>query len=293
MLKEQGVKLVRIGYVDLSNQYRFRLIPIDRFQNYTATTGLTAVRALNVFPFYGDHIPTGIGLNAAGECIIKPDLSTLVQLPYYPQHANVQAFLENKWTPVDAEFGKLDLTEDDKYLSTCSRTCLRKIIDVARQEFGITFLVGIESEFVLLYGRHFRVPVDETVYTAAESFRGNKSADVIDKIVDSLLKLNIPVEQCHSECTPGQFEIVSGPSTPLVAADNCVITRNTIYDIAAKEELKATFVPKPVPNQRRLSFVFSSPFEFKFSGVIILALTLMHIIQSGKWSTCTYFTSRN
>ncbi|RHZ52886.1 hypothetical protein Glove_456g18 [Diversispora epigaea] len=249
MLKENGVKIVRLGHLDLTNQFRIRLIPIDRFQNYIAKSGLTASRSINAFPFFGDHIPEGIGITPSGECLMKPDLNTLAQLPYYPEHALVHAFLENKWTPGDPKYGKLDLTEDDKYSLLCPRNCLRKIIDIARQDFGLGFLAGVESEFALLTSKDSTTPVDESVYCAAESFRHNNSVDVIDKIIDSLLKLNVPVEQCHSECTTGQFEIVTGPSTPLIAIDNCVTTRNTIYDIAAKEGLRATFVAKPFKDQ--------------------------------------------
>ncbi|CAG8448973.1 9809_t:CDS:2 [Diversispora eburnea] len=249
MLKENGVKLVRLGYLDLSNQFRIRLIPIDRFQNYITKLGLTASRAINIMPLFGDHIPEGIGITPAGECLLKPDFNTLIQLPYYPQHAIAHAFLENKWTPGDPKYGKLNLIEDDKYYSICPRNCLRKIVDMARQDFGLGFLTGVESEFTLLTSKDSRTPVDETVYCAAESFRHNNSVEIIDKIIDSLLKSNIPVEQCHSESTSGQYELVTGPSSPLIAMDNCVITRNTIYDIAAKEGLRATFVAKPYKDQ--------------------------------------------
>ncbi|CAG8491665.1 5769_t:CDS:10 [Acaulospora morrowiae] len=252
ILKSKGVKLVRLAYLDNSSQYRIRLIPIDRFQDYVAFNGVTSLRALTALPFYADKVPKGTGVNASGECIIKPDLSTLLQLPYYPEHAIVHGFFENKWTPVDPEYGKPYLTEDSKYFSLCPRNCLRKIVDAARNDFGISFLAGFESEFVLLKNTQDSVkpiPVDDTLYLLAASFRGNNSAAVIDKIVDSLSQLNIPIEQCHSESASGQFEVVTGPLTPLNTADNCVLTRNTIYDVASQFGLKATFVPKPFNNQ--------------------------------------------
>lgn len=41
-----------------------------------------------------------------------------------------------------------------------------------------------------------------------------------------------------------QFEIVAGPLTPLKAADAVVLTREAIYNIAAKHGLRATFAPR-------------------------------------------------
>ena len=41
-----------------------------------------------------------------------------------------------------------------------------------------------------------------------------------------------------------QYEIVTGPLPPLEAADAAVFTRETIYNIANKHGLKATFTPR-------------------------------------------------
>ena len=41
-----------------------------------------------------------------------------------------------------------------------------------------------------------------------------------------------------------QYEVVTGPLPPLEAADALVFTRETIYNIANKHGLKATFSPR-------------------------------------------------
>ena len=41
-----------------------------------------------------------------------------------------------------------------------------------------------------------------------------------------------------------QYEVVTGPMSPLEAADALVHTRETIYNIASKHGVKATFAPK-------------------------------------------------
>ena len=41
-----------------------------------------------------------------------------------------------------------------------------------------------------------------------------------------------------------QYEVVTGPMSPLEAADALVHTRETIYNIASKHGLRATFAPR-------------------------------------------------
>lgn len=41
-----------------------------------------------------------------------------------------------------------------------------------------------------------------------------------------------------------QYEVVTGPLPPLEAADALIFTRETIYNIASKHNLRATFAPR-------------------------------------------------
>ncbi|KAF0526040.1 protein flug [Gigaspora margarita] len=248
-LKKMGVKFVRIGFMECSNQYRFHIVPIDRFQNYIINSGLTNMRANTAFPYYGDVLPENIGVNETGELLLKPDLSTLIHLPYNPKHANVQVFFENKLTPVDPQFGKIDNSPNSLVFPLCPRTCLKNIIESACKDLGITFLIGTEFEFVLLKDTMPPVPVDDTVYVEASSFHVSNSVEILDRIVEFLQLQGIEVEQFHSNGAPGKFKIVTTPKSPLIAADKVVVTRQTIYDVAAQAGVKATFVPKPFKEQ--------------------------------------------
>ncbi|CAG8711918.1 43520_t:CDS:10 [Gigaspora margarita] len=248
-LKKMGVKFVRIGFMECSNQYRFHIVPIDRFQNYIINSGLTNMRANTAFPYYGDVLPENIGVNETGELLLKPDLSTLIHLPYNPKHANVQVFFENKLTPADPQFGKIDNSPNSLVFPLCPRTCFKNIIESACKDLGITFLIGTEFEFVLLKGTMPPVPVDDTVYVEASSFHVSNSVEILDRIVEFLQLQGIEIEQFHSDGAPGKFKIVTTPKSPLIAADKVIVTRQTIYDVAAQAGVKATFVPKPFKEQ--------------------------------------------
>ncbi|CAG8533873.1 4964_t:CDS:10, partial [Scutellospora calospora] len=262
-LRKKGVKFVRVGYLDCSNQYRIHIIPIDRFQNYIVKSGLSSLRALTAFPYYCDLVPKNVGFNVSGELVLKPDLSTLVHLPYYPKHANVQTFFGNKFTPVDSQYVKDNNSPDTSIVPHCPRSCLKKIMDSALKDLGITFLFGSELEFVLLKNITPPEPVDDTVYAAASSFRGS-SSEILDKMVESLQEQGIEVEQFHSEAATGQFEIVIGPQSPLIAADRVVLTPGTgaHVHLSFKEGDKSTKVVDDHPSGL-------SPYERSFiAGVL-------------------------
>src|SRR5262249_42032292 len=156
------------------------------------------------------------------------------QLPYHPEHAVVQAFMFYK---------NMEPSSDGEGTSfpMCPRTILKRVIDTAFEELGLTFLVGFESEFVLAKPGDTLIPIDDTAYSSSSSFRKGPldPARVLDEIARNLDDQSIPVDQFHGEACLGQFEIVTAPANPLQAADNVVLTRETIHNVAGKYNLKA------------------------------------------------------
>jgi glutamine synthetase len=64
-------------------------------------------------------------------------------------------------------------------------------------------------------------------------------------IGEALKASGLPPLMLHGEAAPGQYEVVSGPLTPLDAADALIYTREIIAHAAAKHGLHATFAPRP------------------------------------------------
>lgn len=115
----------------------------------------------------------------------------------------------------------------------------------AKKQSGLEFLVGFESEFVLLKSTSPLVPVNNHGYSMNRALAvGAVETIVLEEIVDSLIESGVEVQMYHSETAPGQFEIVTGPLSPLAAADALLHTRETIYSIATKHGLHATFAPR-------------------------------------------------
>lgn len=115
----------------------------------------------------------------------------------------------------------------------------------AEQELNVQFLVGFETEFILLKSTNPIEVVNNYSWSRMAAFKtGTPEAKVLEEIADALAGSGIEVQMSHSEGAPGQYEIVTGPLPPLEAADALVHTRETIYNIASKHGLHATLAPR-------------------------------------------------
>nr|CAG8568736.1 2335_t:CDS:10 [Entrophospora candida] len=263
-LKSKGVKFVRLGLMDYCSLHRIRLVPIDRFFNDIVNNGLSCAKAIPAFPFFIDDVSVGSGISVTGEMLLFPDLNTIKQIPYHPSHAHCHVFMKEK----DASRSGFPF---------CTRTLLKNVLDKAEKEHGLKFLCGFENEFILIKDKSYHhhpknknkngsdvdgndrnepKPIDKTTYCLASSFSG-RSATILDEIVESIQNQDILVDQFHSESAFGQFEIVTAPYDPLTTVDKLIVTRQTIYDVAKLNGIRATFLPKPFKDQ-----------EFFIAGVI-------------------------
>ena len=78
----------------------------------------------------------------------------------------------------------------------------------------------------------------------ASIYTGSTGAIVLEEIADALQAGGVELQMYHAEAGPGQHEIVTGPLSPLQAADALVFSREVIYNVANKHKLRATFAPR-------------------------------------------------
>ncbi|KZV68337.1 FLU1-II protein [Peniophora sp. CONT] len=231
-LATSGVRYIRFTWVDLTNIVRCRVIPIGAFQALLAARRPGISVATVALGLVG---PTcAPGFTGTGEYLYVPDLSSLRKCGYAPGHANLLGYLEQK-VPASGESLEVGL---------CPRTLLRRVVEDARAA-GFEFLVGIETEFILLRSVDPIEAVNDYPWsTTAALPTGAKETLCMEEIADALLASGIELLMYHAEAAPGQFEFVTGPLPPLEAADAVVLTRETIYNIAAKHGLRATLAPR-------------------------------------------------
>jgi glutamine synthetase len=132
------------------------------------------------------------------------------------------------------------------------RAVLRTVVERARA-MGVEPVVGVELEFYVLretpqsvLGKRPSqlVAVDErpSVYGVVAASRHEPFASAVREM---LLGHGLAVEACNPESGPGQFEINLRAAPALQAADEAFLLKSAVKEVAARQELLATFMAKP------------------------------------------------
>ncbi|KAJ7746398.1 hypothetical protein B0H16DRAFT_964506 [Mycena metata] len=240
-LDDPTVSYVRIYWVDLVNVHRCRIVPVDYFKRLLKSNrpGVVVAKA-SLGLIYLMVVP---GFLPVGEFLYTLDLATLKPCPFAPGHMAVLGQFEEK-TAVPDDTGSLSVK-----VNLCPRSLLRRILEQTKQSTNTEFLVGFESEFILLKSTDPIEPIDVHDFAASTGLlAGAAQTNALQEIADAITASGIVLEMYHAEAAPGQYEVVTGPLTPLEAADALIHTREIIVQIAAKHGLHATFAPRPFPN---------------------------------------------
>ncbi|KAI9458927.1 glutamine synthetase/guanido kinase [Lactarius psammicola] len=236
-LDELGIRYIRFQWVDYTNFVRNRIIPLPAFSELLGASRPGIGTAKAAFGIVGSN-RMAPGFSATGEYLYTPDLSSIRICGYAPRHASLMGWFEEK-LPIQKHVGK-----DALEVPLCSRGLLRGIVNKGHA-LGVEFLVGFETEFILLKSTHPIEAVNNATWSASCGFSsGSDAAKCLEEIADALHTGEIELLMYHSEAAPGQYEIVTGPLPPLEAADAVAFTRETIVNIAAKHGLRATFAPR-------------------------------------------------
>ncbi|KAF4616914.1 hypothetical protein D9613_008396 [Agrocybe pediades] len=253
-LRSRSIKYVRVTWVDWANNVRYRVLPIQYFTKLLENAGKDSAGVLKgrpgisvakvVFGIVGIGIAEGFG--PIDEYLYAIDMSTLRICEYAPGHASVYGWFQEKVPVPQPNAG---ITQDDRRaleVEFCPRTILRRVVDTAKELTGTSFLVGIETEFILLSSTSPIKAVNNHGWSISAALPSSESVEnkALEEIVDCLLKSGVEVQMYHAESAPGQYEVVTGPLEPLQAMDALVHTRETIFNVAAKYGLRATLAPR-------------------------------------------------
>lgn len=167
---------------------------------------------------------------------LTPDLDTFQVFP---------------WTYAGAErVGRIicDITNPDGTpFAGCPRSTLKRAIGIAAQR-GFVMRAGPEAEFFLFQRRHSGEPTTETHDSGGyfDLTPVDLGEDVRREIVRALEQMGFHVEAAHHEVAPGQHEIDFRYDDALVTADNISTFRFVVKNVARRNGLHATFMPKPI-----------------------------------------------
>ena len=124
------------------------------------------------------------------------------------------------------------------------RTVLKRVLADAAA-LGYTYYVGPEFEFFLFKSAEGDPQVlDRGGYF--EMTPNDLASDIRKKIVVTLEQLGIGVESMHHEVAPSQHEIDMRYTDALTMADQAMTLRIVVKEVALREGVYATFMPKPL-----------------------------------------------
>lgn len=219
-----GVKFLRLQFTDILGVIKNVEVPDRQFAN--ALDGKVM--------FDGSSIEGFVRIEES-DMYLTPDLSTFRIFP---------------WTdPSGEKVARLicDITNPDGTpFPGCPRQTLKRAIAEASRR-GFTVNVGPEAEFFLFQTRDHE-PTTET-HDAAGYFDltpVDLGEDVRRQIVLILERMGFEVEAAHHEVAGGQHEIDFRDDNILTAADNVSTFRFVVKNVAQRNGVHATFMPKPV-----------------------------------------------
>lgn len=226
-VQEEDVKFIRLAFCDVfGKQKNISVMPgeLDRVFEY----GI-AIDAWSIAGFDGE---------IHSDLFLHPDPSTLVVLPWRPEHGRVvRMFCDVTWPDGTPFVG------DTRYL-------LKKAIQDA-ENAGYHFQFGAELEFYLFKrdecGNPTKEPYDNAGYM--DIAPDDKGENIRREICMTLEQMGICPESSHHEEGPGQNEIDFRYSEPLSAADHALTFCSVVKTIANRNGITADFAPKPLEHK--------------------------------------------
>jgi glutamine synthetase len=221
-LKEDDVKFVSLQFTDIMGHVKSLNIPVEKLKDSLK----------NGTWFDGSSIE-GFARIHESDMLLRPDIPTYAMIPWRSHTARIICDVYDM---------------DEKPFAGDPRGILKRVLAQA-QGLGLEFKVGPELEFFLFRkhnGELSPLPHDNGGYI---DFTIDKAADIRQEMVTTLQGFGIDVESDHHEVAPGQHEIDFKYMDALDAADAGITMRTVLKAIAAKHDLHATFMPKPIEGE--------------------------------------------
>ncbi len=231
---DQSITSVRVLYPDLHGIARGKDVPIQQFDG-VVEHGLCFCAAVMGTDLR--HTPVVGGEAGYPDLIVRPELATMVTLPWEPGVACCLSTIEpaQPGTPVCDPRGAL----------------ARAAATVA--ELGFEAIVGPELEFFLVV-RDPAAPggVRRHVDNLSMVYTVGPLADpdgLVRRMTEQLETIGLDVFAVNHEFMNSQYEINLRHSGALDAADRAFRLKAAVKDIAAQHGLHATFMGKPFNDQ--------------------------------------------
>src|SRR5690349_9672863 len=181
--------------------------------------------------FDGSSI-TGFNAIEESDMVAIPDPGTFQVMPWKEGETKVARMICDVVTP-DGE----PYEGDPRYV-------LRRGLERMQSMGFDTFNVGPELEYFLFEDNTGTATLDEGGYFAMTTM--DAATELRSETIHALESMGIPIEYSHHEVGPSQHEIDMRYAPALDMADHTITYRLIVKEIAAKNGVYATFMPKPI-----------------------------------------------
>jgi glutamine synthetase len=181
--------------------------------------------------FDGSSI-TGFNAIEESDMVAIPDPSTLQVMPDSGSGHRVARMICDIVTPDGKPY-----EGDPRHVLRCA---LRRMEGLGFDAFN----VGPELEYFLFKDNTGAETLDEGGYFAMTTL--DAATDLRQETINALETMGIPVEYAHHEVGPSQHEIDIRFAPALEMADHTITYRLIVKEIAARNGVYATFMPKPI-----------------------------------------------
>jgi glutamine synthetase len=216
-----NVEFIHVYFTALSGNFHQLVIPMAQLES-ALTNGLK---------FDGSSIP-GCSNIFNSDMHLSLDLNSFFVHPKIknqPKTARIFAYVyQNETVPYEA---------DPRYL-------LQQAIETA-SNLNYEFYIGPEIEFFLLEKNNSGelIPWDSSYYFGVEVQQ--KHETIKFEMIQALLENGVIIEKLHHEVAPGQHEFSIEYDTPMNIADQIMIAKHVVKQVAYNHGIIATFMPKP------------------------------------------------
>lgn len=220
---ERGIEFFLVAFVDLKGVLRTKMVPASAIKQIQRDGAGFAPAATHM-----DFGPE------AADMIVKPDASTLLQVPFQTEMAVVMG----------------DCYIEGQEVMQSPRAVLRQQI-AEIQKRGYVFKTGVEAEFFLLapqsQGCQLAVsdPGDSLSKPCYDAQSMMRRYALLTDIVCTLNKCGFGVYQTDHEDANGQFEINWHYQDCMTTADQHIFFKWAVKTLAERHGFSATFMPKP------------------------------------------------
>ncbi len=224
LAERERVKFLRLQFSDILGTIKNVEVPDSQFDE--ALSGKTM--------FDGSSIEGFVRIEES-DMVLKPDLNTFRIFPWtYPNGEKVARIICDIVMP------------DGQPFPGCPRTTLKNVIALASAR-GWVMNAGPEAEFFLFQTRNGQ-PTTDTHDKAGyfDLTPVDQGEEVRREIVLALQAMGFRVEAAHHEVAPGQHEIDFRYDDVLTTADSVSTFRFVVKNVATRNGVHATFMPKPV-----------------------------------------------